>query len=346
MSDNQWAALAGLLGGVGLGLAGAIGRFCTLGAIEDALYGDDYRRLRMWALAIAVAITGVFILQATGQVDVSSSMYFTLKWNPAASIVGGLMFGWGMALAGNCGYGALTRMAGGDLRSFFTFIIMGIAAYMAIGGPTAALRDMVFPLRPADVELQSFADLLGGWFSVPPIIIAFAVAAGFTIWALWEARFRTSSTHIIWSVVVGLSIISGWWATSLISTTGFDAIAVESHVFVVPLGESLIYLMTWTGSAMNFGIGSVTGVIVGSYIGTLIKGRFRWESCDDVRELGRSVIGAFLMGTGGVLALGCSLGQGLTAFAVLSYSAPVVLASIFMGATLGLRFLIHGFQNT
>ncbi len=346
MSDNQWAAFAGLLGGVGLGLAGAIGRFCTLGAIEDALYGDDFRRLRMWALAVAVAITGVFTLQAMGQLDISPSIYFTVKWNPVASILGGLMFGWGMALAGNCGYGALTRMAGGDLRSFFTFLIMGIAAYMAISGPTAALREWIFPAEIAKGEMQSFAYLFGTWLNLPPMIVAFGVATGFTIWALWEARFRASSTHIIWSVVVGLSIVSGWWATSFISTTGFDVIAVEAHVFTVPLGESLIYLMTWTGSAMDFGIGSVLGVIVGSYIGTLIKGRFRWESCDDVRELGRSVIGAFLMGTGGVLALGCSLGQGLTAFAVLSYSAPVVLASIFIGAALGLKTLIHGFQNT
>lgn len=145
MGDNHWAALAGLFAGGALGLSSSIGRFCTLGAIEDALYGNDYSRLRMWALALAVAIASMFTLEAFGQVDYSQTIYYSLKWNPIASIVGGLMFGWGMALAGNCGFGALSRMAGGDLRSFVVTVVMAISAYMAIGGPTAVLRNWLFP---------------------------------------------------------------------------------------------------------------------------------------------------------------------------------------------------------
>lgn len=128
MGDNHWAALAGLFAGGALGMSSSIGRFCTLGAIEDALYGNDYSRLRMWALALAVAIASMFTLEALGQVDYSRTIYYSLKWNPIASIVGGLMFGWGMALAGNCGFGALSRMAGGDLRSFVVTVVMAISA--------------------------------------------------------------------------------------------------------------------------------------------------------------------------------------------------------------------------
>jgi hypothetical protein len=165
------------------------------------------------------------------------------------------------------------------------------------------------------------------------------------VWAFSGKKFRTSRTHIIWSIVVGFAVVFGFWATNFISLNGFDEITVESVSYSAPMGETLIYLMTWSGATMNFGIGSVTGVVVGSLIGTKIKGRFRWEACDDPRELGRSVFGAFIMGTGGVVALGCSIGQGLTGFSVLAYSAPVVLISIFIGANLGLRYLIHGFHK-
>ncbi len=345
MGDNQWAALAGLFAGGALGLAASIGRFCTLGAIEDALYGKDYSRLRMWALALAVGVASMFTLEAFGLVDYSQTIYYSLKWNPIASIVGGLMFGWGMAMAGNCGFGALARMAGGDLRSFVVAVIMAISAYMAIGGPTAVVRDWLFPQVVYSGEAQGIAHLLGRWFDMGPLIPALILAAICAGWAFSGKKFRTSRTHIIWSIVVGLGVVFGFWATDLISTTGFDEIVVESVSYSAPMGEALIYLMTWSGATMNFGIGSVTGVVVGSLIGTRIKGRFRWEACDDPRELGRSVFGGFLMGTGGVVALGCSVGQGLSGFSVLAYSAPVVLGSIFIGASLGLRHLIHGFHK-
>ena len=345
MGDNHWAALAGLFAGGALGLSSSIGRFCTLGAIEDALYGDDYSRLRMWALALAVGIASMFTLEAFGAVDYSQTIYYSLKWNPIASIVGGLMFGWGMALAGNCGFGALSRMASGDLRSFVVAVIFAISAYMAIGGPTAVLRNWLFPQRSYDGEAQGIAHMIGRWFDAGPLVPALLFAAIFATWAFSGKIFRTSRTHVIWSVVVGLAVVFGFWATNWISINGFDEISVESVSYSAPMGETLIYIMTWSGATMNFGIGSVTGVLVGAYIGTQIKGRFRWEACDDPRELGRSVFGAFIMGTGGVIALGCSIGQGLSGFSVLAYSAPVVLGSIFIGANLGLRYLIHGFQK-
>ncbi len=347
LADNQLAALVGLGGGVALGLASAIGRFCTLGAIEDALYGQDKKRLRMWGLAIAVAITGVFVLNALGQVEYATSRFFIFKFRIVAAVLGGLMFGWGMALAGNCGFGALARMAGGDLRSFVVATVMAISAYMMIGGPTAALREILFPTVVVDpaAPAQGIADLIGDSIGVAPILPALLIAALIALWAFWDRGFRTSRTHVFWSVVVGLAIVSGWWGTTWIAENGFGGAEIESHSFSAPLGETLVYAMTWTGASMNFGTGSVAGVVLGSFVGTQIKGRFRWEACDDPRELGRSVLGGFLMGTGGVLAIGCSIGQGLTAFSALSYSAPIVLGSIYIGAMFGLRYLIHGFQK-
>ena len=130
-------ALIGLGGGLLLGLAARIGRFCSLGAIEDALYGGDWRRLRMWSMAIGVAIICTYGASHLGFADIGASVYLALSWNPWASVIGGLVFGYGMALAGNCGFGALARVGGGDFRSFVIVITIGIAAYMALSGPLA-----------------------------------------------------------------------------------------------------------------------------------------------------------------------------------------------------------------
>ena len=110
-------ALVGLAGGVLLGLAARIGRFCTLGAIEDLFYGESTLRLRMWGIAIGLSVIGTFSLSAAGLLDLSQTLYLSRQWNPLESIFGGLLFGYGMALAGNCGYGALARVGGGDLRA-------------------------------------------------------------------------------------------------------------------------------------------------------------------------------------------------------------------------------------
>lgn len=106
----------------------------------------------------------------------------------------------------------------------------------------------------------------------------------------------------------------------------------------------MLYAMTASGSSITFGIGSVFGVLAGAFIGSLIKGHFRWEACDDPRELRRQIMGAALMGFGAVVAIGCSVGQGLSAFSILSYSTPVTLLSIIASAAVGLRQLIWGFS--
>lgn len=345
LSDGVLAALAGLAGGIVLGLAARLGRFCTLGAIEDALYGDDDRRMRMWALAIAVAVLGSFALIATDRLDPSATLYGTLEWSPLASIVGGLMFGYGMALAGNCGYGALARLGGGDLRALMIVLVMGVAAYMAVAGPTAVLRVWVFPPAASDGEaFGGIAHWIGGKAGQSPVTIAFAIAALLAIWALASRSFRTSPVMWIWAIAVGLAIVSGWAATYHIATNGFDEIPIASHTFSAPVGETLIYIMTSSGGGLSFGIGSVSGVVLGAFLGCLIRGHFRWEACEDPGELRRQLLGAFLMGTGAVTALGCSVGQGLSAFSLLSFSAPVVFVSILTGAAFGLRQLIHGWS--
>lgn len=344
MSEPLLVALVGLFGGVLLGLAARIGRFCTLGAIEDLYYGENPLRLRMWGIAIGVAIIGSFGLSSAGLLDLGQTFYLDRVWNPAASVFGGLVFGYGMALAGNCGYGALARLGGGDLRSLLIVLVMGIAAYVTLGGPLSGLRIWAFgapiptDMPPGIAHTAAYATGL----SVEAAGIAIGVV--FLAATLTSRSLRAAPGHILWGAVAGIAIVSGWAGTQWVASHGFAATPVISHTFSAPIGETLLYAMTSSGNTISFGTGSVLGVLLGALIGNLIKGHFRWEACDDPRELRRQILGAALMGMGAVVAVGCSVGQGLSGFSVLAYSAPVTLLCIMAGAALGLRQLIWGFS--
>lgn len=340
LGDRELVALIGFAGGIVLGLAARLGRFCTMGAIEDAVYSGDYRRARMWALAVAVAIVATFGADAAGLLDLRGSLYLSTGWNPQGTVLGGLLFGYGMALCGACGYMALARIGGGDIRALVIVIVMGLAAYMAMGGVTATLWVSFFPRPPTPEGELGIAHLAAHRLGLPPIAVAMAVAGAFAALALF-GRGPMGRRGALWAAAVGLTVAGGWVATGTIADVAFAPVDIESFSFAAPLGESLLYLMTSTGSAVNFGIGSVPGVIVGAFLGSLLRRDFRWEACDDPRELRRQLIGAFLMGTGGVGALGCSIGQGMTAFSVLAISAPLVVISIVIGARLGLYQLLE-----
>jgi hypothetical protein len=149
---------------------------------------------------------------------------------------------------------------------------------------------------------------------------------------------------VFWGLAIALSISGAWVGTTWIFENGFAPTPIVSHTFAAPIGGTMLWLMTASGTSVSFGVGSVCGVLLGAFIGSLIKGHFRWEACEDPRELRRQITGAALMGFGAVIALGCSVGQGLSAFSVLAYSAPLALASMLFGASVGLRQLITGFD--
>ena len=345
ISDTQAVALIGAIGGILLGLAARLGRFCTLGAIEDRLYGGSDIRLRMWGLAIGTAIFGSFALMAGGLLSADSTTYLASRWQPAASVMGGLMFGYGMALAGNCGFGAIARLGGGDLRSFVIVLVMGVSTFVVLSGPLAAIRIAILPQAPHDGDvLPGIAHFLSSMTGVAPHVVGMAIGIALFGWMLTSAELRAKPVSIFWGAMVGLAVVSGWAGTQWVANTGFEGTPVSSHTFSAPVGETILYAMTGSARALSFGVGSVVGVWIGAFAGSLIKGHFRWEACEDPRELRRQIIGAGIMGIGAVIALGCTIGQGVSAFSVLAWSAPVTFAAIFAGAAIGLRQLIEGFQ--
>ena len=291
---------------------------------------------------VTVAMVGTFGLDQVGLIDLTTSFYLATTTTLLASAAGGLIFGLGMSLVGTCGFGAMVRIGGGDLKSVITFFIMGISAYATLRGATAYFRVTFFPETELPEYPAGFAHLASRTLSGSPNMWAYIIAAVIVAGALYSAAFRKKPKRIIAAAVMGLMIVWGWFATGVLANNEFEPYRLESLTFSAPLGETLMYVMTMTGSSLKFGIGAVAGVIIGANITALAQGTFRWEACEDPRELRRQLTGGLLMGVGSIIALGCTIGQGATAFSLLAYSAPVVLIGIYCGAWLGLNLLIHG----
>ena len=331
----------GLGGGLMLGLAARLGRFCTLGMIEDAHFGQDLSRAWMWLLALGTAMMAGFAAEAAGLVDLGQTVLMSNRFPVAGAILGGLAFGYGMALAGNCGFGLLARLGGGDLRALVVALIMGVAGFAALSGIFATIRAGLFPILPASAPNGLFhvaADVSGLAAPVLGITCGLAMAA-FAAIRLLRAGARKM---LVYGVLAGVAISSGFLGTYWVANTGFGTWPVISHSFTQPIGDTIRYVMFASVVDPGFGLGSVLGVVLGGTLGSLIKDGFRWEACEDHRELRRQMAGGALMGIGAVLAAGCSVGQGLSALSIAAVNAPLVAVSIWLGAWLGLRKLILG----
>lgn len=339
ISYGVLATLVGLGAGFLLGLSARLGNFCTLGALETAIWGGDQRRLRLWGVVLAVAIAGTYLGDAFGLIALEATYYQQIAWNPVASVLGGLTFGYGMALAGNCGFGALVRFGGGDLRSMIVVVVMGVVGFITLSGPLAPLRVALFAQHESP-GLQGLAAALRDLTGLAPVITALTVAALLLAWALAHAPLRRAPREIGWGIAAGLAVVWAYAGSSWVYHESFGEVSVEGLSFTAPVGRTILFLMTSTAGGITFSVGSVLGVMAGALAGSLWRGLFRWEACEDPRELGRQVGGAALMGVGGVIALGCSVGQGVSAFATLAWSGPVTLAAIALGAVMGLRQLI------
>lgn len=342
------AALA-FVGGTVMGATARSMHFCTLGAIADAFLGARYAGLRAWALAIATATLATQTMQMAGLIDLRHSIYLVPDFGWLGAIVGGLCFGFGMALVGTCGYGTLVRLGGGDLRSLVDFLVLGVFAYMTLRGLSGLGRELFIESTNADLSaiggqglVDAAAWLLGAEREALRDVIVALVVAGLLAYCFRDRSFRHSRRDVAGGIVIGLVVASGWFVTGVVGADEFDPAPLGSYSFVTPVGESLVYLMTFTGATINFGIGAVGGVIFGAFLASRAKAEFRLEAFDDPKEMLRHVFGAALMGFGGVTALGCTVGQGITAMSTLSMSAPLALGSIFLGAYLGLKYLIEG----
>ncbi len=350
LAIHQTVALWAFAAGIVFGAVAQRTNFCTMGALSDIVFLGSYNRMRAWLLAIAVAIAGSQTLQAAGLVDLGKSIYLapTLGW--LGAIVGGLMFGFGMTLAGGCGNRTLVRLGAGNLKSLFVFLILGLFAYMTLRGLTGALRVAAIEPFASDLRklgmatqgLPEFAAKAGIAPGLARAALAAAAVLALAFYCFKDAAFRASPRDIAAGIVVGLLVTAGWAITGIVGDDDFEPTQVASFTFVAPIGEALVYAMTWTGSKIGFGIAAVLGVIVGAFGAAKASDEFRVESFTDANDMLRHLAGAALMGTGGVMALGCTIGQGITGMSTLAAGSLIALVSILAGGLFGLRYLEEG----
>ncbi len=333
--------------GLGLGLGAAFGfvarrgRFCTLGAIEDSVYSDDTRRLRTWLLAIGVAIVGVHLLEAFGGLDLTKSIYVGSRLELGALILGGLIFGFGMALNGTCGMGTLRQIGGGDLRAVISFLVIGVTAMMTMRGLTGIVRIAATDPLAVNLGISQRLPQLAGLSAQSATIAAIVVGLGIAVFAFLHRGFRASPRFAVTGILIGLIVAGGWWATGIAGYDSFDTRRIESFTFVGPLGETLLYAMLSTALSIDFPVGAVIGFILGAFLAAITDGTFRWQIPANVSELKRRLVGAFLMGFGGITALGCTIGQGVTGVSTLSVGSVIALVSIVAGGRLGLWWIVE-----
>jgi uncharacterized membrane protein YedE/YeeE len=335
--------------------------FCTMGAIADAANFGDWRRMRMWVLAMAVAMTGAAALQAAGLVDLSKSLYTGSKLAWLSMFVGGFVFGFGMTLGSGCGSKTLIRIGGGSLKSLIVLVFIGISAYMTLKGLFAVWR--VGALDPVRVDLAT----LGAASSDLPTVLAalgvgaavkailpYALATGLAAWVLASRDFRAAPEMIAGGIIIGAVVVGGWYVSGHIGHLAEDPRTLEeafvatnsgrmeSLSFIAPVAYLLELLVYWTDQTrgMTFGIAAVLGVILGAGAMAVATKTFRWEGFTTTEDLVNHIAGGVLMGFGGVTALGCTIGQGLTGVSTLALGSILAFFSITGGCVAALRYQI------
>lgn len=335
------AVLGGLTVGVLFGGVAQATAFCSSGAILDLVRSGDGNRLRAWGLAAAVAILSSQLLLEFAIVDVRKSIYLTAPLNMAGPVLGGLMFGIGMILAQGCAARNLVRLGGGNLRALVVVLVFSIAAYATMRGLLAPGRIQLEKLTSANIGASGVPEILAAYLAINAEtmrwFVALGGAGGLAALCFASAPFRSSPRNIVAGLGIGLLVMAGWYLTGALARDDFNPMPPASFTFVAPLGDSLQYVMIFTGMGANFGIALVGGVILGSFAVALVRGRFRIEGFVDQGDFIRQLAGAILMGVGGVLAMGCTVGQGLTGLSTLSLGSVLAALSICIGGLLGAR---------
>ncbi|MBR1123842.1 YeeE/YedE family protein [Bradyrhizobium lablabi] len=340
MESTQIVILAALAIGLIYGSVGLLSGFCMMSSMRGWLADGDGRLVRTYALAMGAAIAASQILAAAGLVDLSKSIYLQPSFSAPVMFLGGMLFGYGMVLSNGCGSRALVLLGRGNLRSLVVVIILAIFAQMTLKGLIAPARIAMVGASQTTAATNSLPALLAslGLGAVGARMIAASViAAALIIFAFAYGPFRQSPGQMLAGIVMGLLIAGGWYATGYLGADDFNPVPVTSLTFIAPIADALQYMMLSTGSTLNFGIVTVFGVFAGSLVTALSTGRFHLEGYSSPRHMLRSAGGAALMGAGGVMAFGCSIGQGLTGLSTLALASFIAVAGIMLGTSAGLR---------
>jgi uncharacterized membrane protein YedE/YeeE len=342
-----WLAAGGLLIGFAFGAIAQATNFCTMGAISDVMTLKDWRRLRAWLLAAGTALLGAQLLQWGGAVDLSLSMYLSARLNWVGHTLGGLMFGFGMVFAGGCASRNLVRAGSGDVRSLLVLVVIGSLAYITIGGILGPLRAMLEKASSISLSAptQSLGDLLAPYIGMPgqtaQLIAAAAILLPIFVFCFASSDFRSSRKHVWAGIGVGLTAAAGWLLTGL----AFDEMAdwpkpPISLTYVRPIGDAMEWLERFTAAPLpGFGVATVIGALLGAFVMATATGSFRVIGFAGSDDTLRHLMGATLMGIGGVMALGCTIGQGVSGISTLAAGSFLTVLAIVLGTVFGVKTL-------
>lgn len=350
--------------GVIMGAVANKTRFCTMGAVSDWVNIGDTGRMRAWLLSMAVAIAGVLVLQATGQATIGTSTfppYRTPTFVWLRYVLGGLMFGIGMTLASGCGSKTMIRVGTGNLKSLVVMGVAAIFAYLMVWTDFYAkafhswLAPTAINLEQYGMRSQGLGEVLAAMIGAGDAsgierITGWALAAGIALFVFSAKDFRESFDNMLGGIVIGLAIIAGWYLTAgPIGQAWKDAaemaamppsrVESQSFTFVSPLADSLHFLLSPTNlSLVNFGIMALTGVIAGSFLYSIATRSFRIEWFANGADFANHVVGGALLGVGGVLAMGCTIGQAITGVSTLALGSLITFAAIVAGSAATMKF--------
>jgi uncharacterized membrane protein YedE/YeeE len=341
-----------------MGALGQKTRFCTMGAVSDWVNMGDTGRMRSWVFAMAVALAGVVALEATGTISLSGETfppYRTANFAWLRYLVGGLMFGIGMTLASGCGNRTLVRIGGGNVKSLTVLVVAAVCAYLMMWTPVFEyafapwIQATSINLAPHGMPTQEVGSIVAGMFGLEPsrtlnLALSALVALGMLAWVLKSRDFRGSFDHVLGGAAIGLAVVAGWYITggpmgqawkeyAEMATEIPSRVQTQSFTFISPMGDSVRYLLDPTKLAyINFGVMALSGVILGGFLYALATRGFRYERFFTFRDFASHVIGGALMGTGGVLAMGCTVGQAITGVSTLAIGSILVFFAIVIGA--------------
>ena len=341
--------------------------FCTMGAVSDWVNMGDTGRLRAWLLAMAVALFGVLLLEGTGILALPSDTfppYRTANFAWLRYVLGGVLFGIGMTLGSGCGNKTLVRIGGGNVKSVMVLVIASIAAYFMLWGDIngEGFYDAVFGrwIAPTSIDLNAYgipsqelgavvAGISGAATDNLHFIVGGILVALLFIFIFKSADFRASFDNILGGLVVGLAVIAGWYVTggplgaawkdyADLATEIPSRVNVQSYTFISPMGDSVRYLMNPSNlTLINFGVMALTGVIVGSFLYALLFKKFRIEWFASGKDFVNHAVGGVLMGIGGVLSMGCTIGQAVTGVSTLALGSILTFLAIVFGSALTMK---------
>ncbi len=339
-------------------------RFCAMGAVSDWINMGDTGRLRAWLLAIAVALTGALLLEASGVIDLDAGTfppYRSVNFAWLRYLLGGLMFGAGMTFASGCGNRTLVKIGGGNLKSLFVLAVAAACAYLMMW---TEFYERVFnswivasslSLGHFGIESQEIGAIVAGFFGFSQnrtahLVIGALIALGLLVWLFSSQEFRRNRDNMLGGTVIGLAVMAGWyltggplgrawkeWAEMAVEMP--SRVEVQSFTFISPMGDLVRYLMHPSKLAhINFGIVALAGVIVGSWLYARYTRSFRIEWFSSVQDFGYHLLGAVLMGVGGVLAMGCTIGQAVTGVSTLALGSFLTFGALVAGAAGAMKY--------